>query len=67
MIRSMDMVNFIGQMEDVIEGIGKMGNNTVEEFIEEVMEQNEKENGLMGKSLDGWMNDKLYIHKVLII
>jgi hypothetical protein len=50
MIKSMDMVNFTGQMGDAIEDIGLMENNMGVEFIEEVMESKEKENGMMGKN-----------------
>ena len=57
MIKSMDMVNFTGQMGDVIEDIGLMENSMVVGFIEEAMESKEKGNGTMGKNSNGLMNE----------
>lgn len=57
MIRSMDMVSFIGLMGDHIGATGKKANNMEEEYTEAVMELSVKVNGLMVKRLNGWMND----------
>lgn len=49
MIKNMDLVNSFGQMVECIKDFGKMVDNMVREFIEEVMVLKEKENGKMGK------------------
>ena len=53
MIRNMVMESSIGQMEGLTEATGLMGSNMEEEYTGEVMGKREKENGLMGKRLDG--------------
>ena len=57
MIKNMVMENSIGQTEDAIEVIGLTESNMDVEFIEEVMEWKEKENGTMGKKSNGLMNE----------
>lgn len=57
MIKNMDMGNSFGQTAESIKVIGKMVNNMEEEFIRELLEFREKENGEMAKKLDGSMNE----------
>lgn len=49
MIRNMDLVNSFGQMVECIKDFGKMVDNMVKEYTEEVMVLREKENGRMEK------------------
>ena len=58
MIKSMDMENFIGQMEDRTEDIGLMENNMDVGSIEVVTVKKEKENGSTVKNIDGLMNEQ---------
>jgi len=67
MIKNMDMVSSFGQMDVFIRDIGKMENNTEEDYIREVMALKEKVNGETERKLDGFRSDQINYCKHYII
>jgi hypothetical protein len=67
MIKSMAMENFTGPMADATAGIGQMANNTEGVYIKAAIVLNEKVNGLMGKKLNGSMNDDYFLQNFKFI
>ena len=53
------MENSFGQMEDNIKGIGKMANNTAEDYIKEIQDSKKKENGLKENYINGLFDNTL--------